>query len=94
MGFAFFSRQKEENKMSTEKINKLIIKMGIPMIISMILQALYNVVDSVFVSNMGKSSLLTNQALTYAFPISEFITSIISLLILKISYNKKILNLN
>lgn len=39
------------------------------MIISMVLQALYNVVDSVFVANMEGSGTIANEALTYAFPI-------------------------
>lgn len=36
-----------ENKMATEQISKLYWKLGLPMIISMVLQALYNVIDSV-----------------------------------------------
>ena len=38
------------NKMANEPIKSLLWKMGLPMIISMVLQALYNVVDSIFVS--------------------------------------------
>ena len=40
------------SKLGTEKINKLMLTMGIPMILSMVLQAVYNIVDSAFVSNM------------------------------------------
>ncbi len=46
------SREKE-NRMGTAPVNKLMLSMGIPMIISMMLQAVYNIVDSVFVSNMA-----------------------------------------
>lgn len=42
--------------------------MGLPMIISMVLQALYNVVDSIFVANMEGSGALANQALPLLFP--------------------------
>ena len=40
----------QENKMGTMPVNRLLITMSIPMIISMLVQALYNVVDSIFVS--------------------------------------------
>lgn len=46
------SREKE-NRMGTAPVNKLMLSMGIPMIISMMLQAVYNIVDSAFVSNMA-----------------------------------------
>lgn len=38
--------------MAIEPLKKLVWKMGLPMIVSMVLQALYNVVDSIFVANM------------------------------------------
>lgn len=66
----------EENKMAIEPIKKLIWKMGIPMIVSMILQALYNVVDSVFVTNMSGIGVIANEALTLAFPIQILIIAI------------------
>ena len=43
-------KEKTMNKMGTEPVNKLMMKMGVPMTASMVLQALYNVVDSYFVS--------------------------------------------
>ena len=67
---------KEENKMATMKMNKLIWKMGLPMIISMVLQALYNVVDSIFVTNIKDIGTIANEALTYAFPIQILIIAI------------------
>ncbi len=48
---------------------KLIWKLGLPMIASMILQSVYNIVDTVFVINMGEDGVAANLALTYAFPV-------------------------
>lgn len=62
--------------MATEHLKKLFWKMGLPMMISMILQALYNVVDSIFVANMQDVGALANEALTYAFPIQILIIAI------------------
>lgn len=69
-------KEKQQNKMAIMPINKLIWKIGLPMIISMVLQALYNVVDSVFVANMKNTGAISNQALTYAFPIQILIIAI------------------
>lgn len=66
----------ETNKMATTPMKKLFLKMGLPMIISMVLQALYNVVDSIFVTNMGSKGVVANQALTLAFPIQILIIAI------------------
>ncbi len=43
----------EENKMGTMPVNKLLLTMSLPMVISMLIQALYNVVDSIFVAQIG-----------------------------------------
>lgn len=59
----------QQNKMAVTPMGRLIWRMGLPMIVSMVLQALYNVVDSVFVSNMGPAGAMANHALTLAFPI-------------------------
>lgn len=69
-------KEESQNKMAIEPINKLILKMGLPMIVSMVLQALYNVIDSIFVANMGSTGAIVNQALTYAFPIQIMIIAI------------------
>lgn len=66
----------KKNKMASAPMKKLFWKMGLPMIISMVLQALYNVVDSIFVTNMGENGALANQALTLAFPIQILIIAI------------------
>lgn len=69
-------KEEKQNKMAIALMNKLILKMGLPMIVSMVLQALYNVVDSIFVANMGVDGAIANQALTYAFPIQIMIIAI------------------
>lgn len=46
----------ENNKMKNEPVNKLMLQMGVPMILSMALQAVYNIVDSAFVGNMKEGS--------------------------------------
>ena len=66
----------QKNKMAEAPMKKLLLKMGLPMIISMVLQALYNVIDSVFVANMGEQGAIANQALTLAFPIQILIIAI------------------
>ena len=66
----------QKNKMAEVPMKKLIWKMGLPMIISMVLQALYNVVDSIFVANMGEKGAIANQALTIAFPIQILMIAI------------------
>ena len=56
-------------------VNKLMIKMGLPIIVSMMLQALYNIVDSAFVSNMEGGEAAIN-ALTLAFPVQMLMVAI------------------
>lgn len=68
--------EENQNKMAIAPMNKLILKMGLPMIVSMVLQALYNVIDSIYVANMGPKGAIANQALTYAFPIQIMIIAI------------------
>ena len=66
-----------ENKIANKNIKTLIWTTGIPMIISMVLQALYNIIDTAFVINMdpvlGEKA---NLALTYAFPIQIFMIAL------------------
>lgn len=69
-------KEEQQNKMAIAPMNKLILKMGLPIIVSMVLQALYNVIDSIFVANMGAKGAIANQALTYAFPIQIMIIAI------------------
>lgn len=65
-----------QNKMAVERVNRLFWKLGLPMIVSMMLQALYNVVDSVFVTNIPGTGALANEALTIAFPVQIMIIAI------------------
>lgn len=69
-------KEEKQNKMAVAPMNKLFWKMGLPMIISMVLQALYNVIDSIFVTNMGDKGAIANQALTFAFPVQIMIIAI------------------
>ena len=66
----------EQNKLAVAPIRKLIWQLGLPMIISMVLQTLYNVIDSAFVANMEGSGAIANEALTYAFPIQILMIAI------------------
>ena len=50
--------------------------MGIPMILSMMLQAVYNIVDSAFVSNMPQNGEAALNALTLAFPIQMLMVAV------------------
>ena len=48
---------RQENKMGVMPVGKLLITMSIPMMASMIVQALYNIVDSIFVSEKNENAL-------------------------------------
>ena len=58
----------KENKMGVMPVNQLLISMSLPMMISMLVQALYNVVDSIFVSRINENALT---AVSLAFPIQS-----------------------
>ena len=66
----------ERNKMKDMPVNKLMIQMGIPMILSMALQAVYNIVDSAFVGNMSVGSEAALNALTLVFPIQMLMVAL------------------
>ena len=57
-----------ENKMGVMPIGKLLVNMALPMIISMLVQALYNIVDSIYVSQVSESAVT---ALSLAFPVQN-----------------------
>lgn len=69
-------KDKALNKMGTMPMIKLLLSMGIPMIISMVLQAFYNIVDSAFVSNMAENGEAALNALTLAFPIQTLMIAV------------------
>ena len=66
----------ESNKMREMPINKLMVQMGIPIVLSMALQAVYNIVDSAFVGNMKVGSESALNALTLVFPIQMMMVAI------------------
>ncbi|MCI7502057.1 MAG: MATE family efflux transporter [Clostridium sp.] len=66
----------ENNKMREIPVYKLVIQMGIPMILSMALQAVYNIVDSAFVGNMKEGSEAALNALTLVFPVQMLMVAI------------------
>lgn len=69
------------NKMGIEAVPKVMLSMGIPIILSMVLQACYNIVDSMFVARIPDSGNITNMgeyavnALTLAFPVQMLIVA-------------------
>ncbi|MBQ1438791.1 MAG: MATE family efflux transporter [Solobacterium sp.] len=65
--------QRKENKMGVMPVKKLIITMSLPMMISMLVQALYNVVDSIYVARLSESALT---AVTLAFPLQNLMIAL------------------
>ena len=63
----------QENKMGVMPVNKLLISMSLPMMISMLVQALYNIVDSIFVSMISENAL---SAVSLAFPIQILLIAV------------------
>lgn len=63
----------KENKMGVMPENKLLLSMSLPMMISMLVQALYNVVDSIFVSRINENALT---AVSLAFPVQSFMIAV------------------
>ena len=63
----------KENKMGTMPIHRLLVTMSIPMIISMLVQALYNVVDSMFVAQISENALT---AVSLAFPLQNLMIAV------------------
>jgi Na+-driven multidrug efflux pump len=65
--------ERKENKMGVMPVKKLIISMSLPMMISMLVQALYNIVDSVYVARLSESALT---AVTLAFPLQNLMIAL------------------
>lgn len=63
----------EKNIMETKNLKKLSLKMAAPMVVSMVSLALYNLIDSIFVSNMGTEALT---AISLSYPIQAIVTAI------------------
>lgn len=69
-------QEETKNRMGTMPVNKLMLSMGLPMVLSMMLQAVYNIVDSAFVSNMPENGEMALNALTLAFPVQMLMVAI------------------
>jgi putative MATE family efflux protein len=69
------SKGTNENKMGTMPMGKLLVSMSLPMVISMLVQAMYNIVDSVFVSYYDQDALT---AVSTAFPIQNLMIGVAS----------------
>ena len=67
------SNTMKENKMGTMPVNKLLINMALPMMISMLVQALYNIVDSIFVAKLSENALT---AVSLAFPLQTLLIAV------------------
>ena len=65
--------QVQENKMGTAPVLRLIIAMSLPAMFSMLIQALYNIVDSYFVAQISESALT---AVSLAFPIQTLMIAV------------------
>ena len=63
----------QENKMGVMPVNKLLLNMSLPMMLSMLVQALYNIVDSIFVSRVSENALT---AVSLAFPIQTLMIAL------------------
>ena len=64
---------KQENKMGTMPVGRLLFQMSLPMIISMVIQALYNIVDSMYVSQINENALT---AVSLVFPMQNLMIAI------------------
>lgn len=64
---------RQENKMGTMPIGRLLVNMSLPMMISMLVQALYNIVDSIFVSMINEEALT---AVSLAFPLQMLMIAV------------------
>ena len=67
--------ERSENKMGVMPVKKLIVSMSLPMMVSMLVQALYNIVDSIFVSQISEAALT---AVTLAFPMQNLMIAVAS----------------
>lgn len=70
------NQSEKEDRMAQMPVKKLMLSMGVPMIISLMLQALYNIVDSAFISNMKENGEPALNALTLAFPFQMLMIAI------------------
>ena len=67
------SSELKENKMGTMPMKRLLASISLPLVISMLMQAMYNVVDSLFVSRISENALT---AVSLAFPVQNFMIAV------------------
>lgn len=65
--------KQQENKMGVMPVNKLLLNMSVPMMVSMLVQALYNIIDSIFVARVSEDALT---AVSLAFPIQTLLVAV------------------
>ena len=65
--------EKENSFMRTKPVLSLLISMSVPMILSMLIQSLYNIIDSIYVSRLGTAALT---AVSLAYPLQNAIVSV------------------
>ena len=65
--------KQQENKMGVMPVNKLLLNMSVPMMVSMLVQALYNIVDSIFVARVSENALT---AVSLAFPVQMLLVAV------------------
>ena len=63
----------QENKMGTVPVNRLLVSMSLPIIISMLVQAMYNIIDSIFVAKISETALT---AVSLSFPIQNLMIAV------------------
>lgn len=69
-------QNQSQNPMAVEPVPKLMARIGLPIVLSMILQAAYNVVDSAYLARMATGSETALTALSLAFPVQLFMVAV------------------
>lgn len=69
-------RNQSQNPMAVEPVPKLMARIGLPIVLSMILQAAYNVVDSAYLARMAAGGETALTALSLAFPVQLFMVAV------------------
>ena len=64
---------RQENIMGTKPVNSLLVGMAVPIMLSMLVQALYNIVDSIFVSMLSENALT---AVSLVFPVQNLMIAV------------------
>ncbi|MFR8002946.1 MAG: MATE family efflux transporter [Hydrogeniiclostridium sp.] len=70
------TEKEADRRMGTEPVGKLMMRIGLPIVFSMMLQALYNIVDSAYLSNMREAGEEALTALGLAFPVQLLMIAI------------------